>query len=101
MLIILGLKKKNDTSRLKLLSRGIIRRIRINDFLNIIRTTHNDRNTLMNNLRLYLHDPLPSGRTQTTRLLHDKTHGSSLVQQTKLAIGVFGISGISKDTSIE
>mmetsp|Transcript_48563 Transcript_48563/g.58799 ORF Transcript_48563/g.58799 Transcript_48563/m.58799 type:complete len:211 (+) Transcript_48563:96-728(+) len=75
--------------------------VSVNDFLNIVLASHHHWDPLVNNLRHNFHNPLLTCGTQTTSLLHDETHGGTLVQQSQLSIRVLGITGVSKDTSVK
>mmetsp|Transcript_8696 Transcript_8696/g.24093 ORF Transcript_8696/g.24093 Transcript_8696/m.24093 type:complete len:294 (+) Transcript_8696:158-1039(+) len=55
----------------------------------------------MNNLGLDFHHSFSSSGGKTSGLFHDKRHGGTFIQQTKLSIGVLGVTRVSKDTSVQ
>ena len=75
--------------------------ISIENLLNGVLGSHDDRDTLVDVFRGDLHDTFLSGRGKTSGLLHDEGHRGSLVQQSKLSVGVFRVSGVSENSSVQ
>mmetsp|Transcript_12297 Transcript_12297/g.25395 ORF Transcript_12297/g.25395 Transcript_12297/m.25395 type:complete len:404 (-) Transcript_12297:56-1267(-) len=73
----------------------------LHDFFNVVLGSHHNRNTLVDILGCDFHDSLGSSGGNTSGLFHDKRHRSSLVQQSELSVDVFGVSGVSENTSVE
>mmetsp|Transcript_4906 Transcript_4906/g.13697 ORF Transcript_4906/g.13697 Transcript_4906/m.13697 type:complete len:401 (+) Transcript_4906:60-1262(+) len=48
-----------------------------------------------------LHHTLGASGAHASSLLHDEAHGSALVQQPKLAVGVLGVAGVSVQASVQ
>jgi len=73
----------------------------IDNFLDVVLGSHNDRDPLVDVVRYDVHDTLCSGGGKTSRLFHDEGHGGSLVQQSKLSVDVLGIPRVSENTSVQ
>ena len=73
----------------------------IDNLLDVVLGSHHNWDTLVDLLGADLHNTLGSGSGHSTGLLHDEGHGGSLVQQTKLSVGVLGVTGVSENTSVQ
>ena len=73
----------------------------IKNFLNGILGSHNNRDTLVDVFRGDFHNTFLSGRRKSSSLFHDEGHRGSLIQQSKLSVGVFRVSWVSENSSVQ
>jgi hypothetical protein len=77
------------------------RSVGLDDFFDVVLGSHDDRNPLVDVFGCDFHDTLCSCGGNTSCLFHDEGHGSSLIQQSKLSINIFGVTRVSENTSVQ